>query len=138
MKNRPHVLPVLIVVVSAAAHLACATPQPANTNQPAVNANTASSNSSPAKPAQPAASNSTTGTIEVTSVPPGAGIVLIATDDDTASEPQRKGATPATISGVKPGKYTVNLEKQGYRFYQKEVTVKVGKSVKIAASLKKS
>jgi hypothetical protein len=136
MKNQLHVLTVLIVVVSSAAHLACTTPPPANTNRPAVNANTASSNSSPAKPAQQAESSST-GSIEVSSVPPGARIVLIATDDDAASEPLQKGMTPTTISGVKPGKYTVDLEKQGYRFYQKEVTVKVGKTVKIAASLKK-
>jgi hypothetical protein len=45
--------------------------------------------------------------------------------------------TPTTISGVKPGKYTVDLEKVGYRFFQKEVTVKKGATVKVSATLKK-
>jgi uncharacterized membrane protein len=111
--------------VSVAIQIACATPPPANTNQPSVNANTAPSNSSQAKPAQ--SDNSTTGSIEVTSVPPGARVLLIATDDDSASEPQSKGSTPTTITGVKPGKYTVDLEKSGYRFFQRNVEVKAGK-----------
>lgn len=128
----------LIIVVLAsgsAIHLACATGPTGNTNQPIVNANAAPSNSSQAKPAQQP--DNATGSIEVTSVPAGARVLLIATDDDTASEPQSKGVTPATITGVRPGKYTVDLEKQGYRFFQKEVTVKKGSTVKISATLKK-
>jgi hypothetical protein len=115
--------------------LGCARTPPANTNQPSANANIAPTNSSPTKPAQP--DDKTTGSIEVTSVPPGARILLIATDEDTASEPQSKGLTPNTITGVRPGKYTVDLEKQGYRFFQKEITVKRGAAVKIAATLRK-
>jgi hypothetical protein len=64
-------------------------------------------------------------------------VLLIATDDDTASEPQQKGSTPTTITGVKPGKYTIDLEKPGYRFYQKEITVKRGATARVVATLRK-
>jgi hypothetical protein len=134
MKRTQRVITLLLVGVIVAIQMACA-PAPQNTNQPSANANTAPTNSSQAKNAQP--DNTSTGIIEVTSVPPGARVLLIATDDDTANEPQSKGSTPATITGVRPGKYTVDLEKQGYRFYQKEVTVKKGTTVKVVASLKK-
>jgi len=35
------------------------------------------------------------------------------------------------------GKYTVDLEKPGYKFFQKEVEVKPGKTLKVDAPLKK-
>ena len=137
MSLTPRVLILLLLGLGSAVQIGCTAAPPANTNQqPSVNANTAPANSSQPKAAQQP-DNSTTGTIEVTSVPPGARVLLIATGDDTASEPQSKGSTPTTINGVKPGKYTVDLEKQGYRFYQKEITVKKGSTVKIAATLKK-
>lgn len=136
MTQTSRILIIIVLGLGSAAHIACATAPPANTNQPSVNANAAPSNSSQAKPPQQPDS-STTGSIEVTSVPPGARVLLIATDEDTASEPQSKGSTPTTISGVRPGKYTVDLEKQGYRFFQKDVTVKKGSTVKISATLKK-
>lgn len=142
MRHTPRVLILLLVVVNAALLIACTNPptansnQPtANSNQPAANANTAPPASSQAKPQQP--DTSTTGSIEVTSAPPGARVILIATGDDTASEPQSKGSTPTTITGVRPGKYTVDLEKTGYRFFQRNVEVKAGKAVKINATLKK-
>ncbi len=135
MRHTPRVLILLLVVVNAALLIACTNPPTANSNQPAANANTAPPASSQAKPQQP--DTSTTGSIEVTSVPPGARVILIATGDDTASEPQSKGSTPTTITGVRPGKYTVDLEKTGYRFFQRNVEVKAGKAVKINATLKK-
>jgi hypothetical protein len=116
--------------------MACATAPPANTNQPSVNANATPSNSSQAKPSEQP-NNSTTGTIEVSSVPPGARVLLISTDEDTAGEPQPKGLTPTTITGVQPGKYTVDLERPGYRFFQKDITVKKGSTAKVSATLKK-
>jgi hypothetical protein len=136
MTHTSRVLITLLLGVSSAVHMACATAPPANTNQPSLNANAAPSNSSQAKPAlQPA--DSTTGSIEVTSVPPGARVLLIATDDDTASEPQSKGSTPTTITGVRPGKYTIDLERPGYRFFQRSVEVRAGKTLTINATLKK-
>jgi uncharacterized membrane protein len=135
MKQTPRFL-TLFLLVASAGMMACAKAPTANTNQPSVNANTAQSNSSQTKPA-PQPDNKTTGSIEITSVPPGARVLLIATGEDTAGEPQSKGVTPTTITGVKPGKYTVDLEKQGYKFYQKEITVKKGSTAKIAATLKK-
>lgn len=123
---------------------ACGTTQPANNNLRSANAananaaqsNSSQSNSSPAKPSsQPAAS--TRGTIEVNSVPPGARILLVSTDEAGAGEPKSKGLTPASITGLQPGKYTVDLEKPGYRFFQKEVVVKEGVITKVNAALKK-
>lgn len=136
MKKTPRVLIILSVGASFAMQIACATAPPANSNQPSVNANAASSNSSQTKPSQPP-DHTTTGTIEVVSVPPGARVLLISTDEDTAGEPQPKGVTPATITGVKPGKYTVDLERSGYRFFQKEIVVKKGGTTRVSANLKK-
>ena len=136
MNQTSRVLTIPLLAASFAIQMACSTAPPANTNQPSVNANAAPSNSSQVKPAEQP-SQSSTGAIEVSSVPPGARVLLISTDGDTAGEPQSKGSTPTMINGVKPGKYTVDLEKQGYRFFQKEITVKKGSTVKISATLKK-
>lgn len=136
MRKAPRSFRILFLGVSFAIQIACAPAPPANTNQPSVNVNAAPSNSSQAKPAEQPG-QATTGTIEVISVPAGARVLLIPTDGDTAGEPQSKGSTPTTISGVRPGKYTVDLEKTGYRFFQKDITVKKGSTVKISATLKK-
>jgi len=77
------------------------------------------------------------GSIEVTSSPAGARVLLVDSDEGGAGEPQARGVTPLTITGLKPGKYTVDLERQGYKFFQKEVTVKTGATVKVNAALKK-
>ena len=64
-------------------------------------------------------------------------MLLVSTDVGGAGEPQSKGVTPTTITGLQPGKYTVDLEKPGYKFFQKEIVVKQGSTTKVAASLKK-
>ena len=79
----------------------------------------------------------TTGSIDVTSTPPGARVLLVATDEGGAGEPQPKGITPITITGLAPGKYTVDLEKPGYRFFQKEVNVNAGTVAKVITILRK-
>lgn len=61
----------------------------------------------------------------------------MANDESGAGEPQAKGITPTTITDLAPGKYTVDLEKPGYRFFQKEVNVKAGSTAKVTANLKK-
>jgi hypothetical protein len=118
---------------------ACSTTPPTNRNQRGVNSNAAQSNASQASASQnkPVQQSTTTGSIEVNSVPPGARVLLVSTDEDGAGEPQQKGLTPATIPGLSPGKYTVDLEKPGYKFFQKEVTVKVGSTARVNATLKK-
>lgn len=130
---------------------ACGTTQTVKNNQPSANANTAQSSnsqssaaqssSSPAKqssePAPRQSAASTRGTIEVSSVPPGARVLLVSTDEAGAGEPQSKGLTPTSITGLQPGKYTVDLEKTGYKFFQKQVVVKEGAITKVNASLKK-
>jgi hypothetical protein len=144
LKTGSQIPSVLFLSVSFAMLIACGTSQPANKNLRSANAANASgaqsnpsqSNSSPAKPnSQKAAS--TKGTIEVNSVPPGAKVLLVSTDEAGAGEPQSKGLTPTSITGLQPGKYTVDLEKPGYRFFQKEVVVKEGAITKVNATLKK-
>ena len=136
MKLRLHVLSLLFLGVSFAMETACTHAPPANTNQPNINTNVARSNSSQTKPTQQS-NQSSTGTIEVSSVPPGARVLLISNDEGGAGEPQPKGMTPTTIADIQPGKYTVDLERPGYKFFQKEVTVKAGSTAKVNAMLKK-
>lgn len=76
------------------------------------------------------------GTIEVTSVPAGASVMLIETGEGGAGLPVPKGRTPATIGGLAPGKYIVHLEKSGYRFFQKQVEMKENEVVKVEARLR--
>ena len=64
-------------------------------------------------------------------------MLLISNDEGGAGEPQPKGLTPTTITGIQPGKYTVDLERPGYRFFQKEIVVKAGKTTKVIGTLKK-
>jgi len=118
---------------------ACSTGPTTNSNQRGGNSNAAQSNASQASSSQnkPVQQSTTTGSIEVNSVPPGASVLLVSTDEGGAGEPQQKGLTPATIPGLSPGKYTVDLERPGYKFYQKQVTVKAGSTAKVNATLKK-
>ncbi len=136
MKLRLHVLSLLFLGVSFAVETSCTHAPPANTNQPNINANAAPSNSSQTKPTQQS-NQSSTGKIEVSSVPPGARVLLISNDEGGAGEPQPKGLTPATITGIQPGKYTVDLERPGYKFFQKEIVVKGGETTKVSRTLKK-
>jgi hypothetical protein len=114
----------------------CSGPPP--TNQSGSNRNTnAPVSNSPATNSNAQANQSSKGTIEVSSTPPGARVLLISDDESGAGEPQSKGLTPTTITGVEPGKYTVHLERPGYKFFQKSVTVKAGATAKVSGSLKK-
>lgn len=120
---------------------ACAQVKPAgNANSTASNANQPASNSnaSQAKPANAAGTAASgTGSIQVASAPPGARILLIPVDESGVSEPQMRGATPATITGLSPGKYAVELEKAGYKSFQKEIEVKADSTVTVKAKLRK-
>lgn len=136
MKLRPLVLNLLFLGLGLAMETACTPAPPANTNQSNINTNAAPSNSSQTKPTQQS-NQSTTGTIEVSSVPPGARVLLISNDEGGAGEPQTKGLTPTTITDIQPGKYTVDLERPGYKFFQKEIVVKGGKTTKVSGTLKK-
>ena len=101
MKLRPHVLILLFLGLSLAMETACTPAPPANTNQSNINTNAAPSNSSQTKPTQQS-NQSSTGTIEVSSVPPGARVLLISNDEGGAGEPQPKGLTPTTVTGIQP------------------------------------
>jgi len=136
MRLRPQVLSLLFLGLGLAMETACTPAPPANTNQSNINTNAAPSNSSQTKPTQQS-NQSTTGTIEVSSVPPGARVLLISNDESGAGEPQAKGLTPTTITDIQPGKYTVDLERPGYKFFQKDIVVKGGKTTKVIGTLKK-
>ena len=130
----------LPLALSVSIMSACTSSPPANSNQPQVTSNRNTGNASQANASENKSSQSaqsTTGTIEVSSTPPGARVLLVSDDEGGAGEPQSKGITPTTITGVAPGAYTVDLEKPGYRFVQKKVVVKAGKTARVSASLKK-
>ena len=96
-------------------------------NRPAANANTANANAAPkSKPG--------TGSIEIVSLPAGAGITLVPPSPAT---PQAYGATPATINDLAPGTYTVSLSKTGYKNFQQEVEVKPDAAVRVKAALRR-
>jgi len=103
---------------------------------PASNTNSqANVNAAKAAPAATPA-RASGGTIEIQSTPPGASIVLVSEDEAGAGPPKPYGATPATLTGIAPGKYTVDITKPGFKDYQKEIQVKAGATVKIDARLK--
>jgi PEGA domain-containing protein len=107
-----------------------------NTNtQTSGNSNEARSQSSADKSA-PKAEQAGTGSIEVRSSPPGARVILISLDEDGA-EPQQRGSTPTILTGVPVGKYTIDIEKPGYKFYQKNIKVEENKTVEVSAPLRK-
>lgn len=128
---------------------ACTTSQPGSGAPQTSNASSANSNgqqaagstTSPSKNSNepPAAKMAPagTGSIEITSTPAGARVLLVSIDEGGAGEPQPRGVTPTTITGVYPGKYTVDLEKPGYRFFQKDVVVKENITAKVKANLRK-
>ncbi|MEW6207383.1 MAG: PEGA domain-containing protein [Acidobacteriota bacterium] len=97
---------------------------------------TAVKNTNTQKPEEKPSQTEPTGAIEITSAPSGAQVILIEVTESGAGEPKPRGATPTTIN-LAPGKYTVHLEKTGYKFFQKEVTVKENQTVKVAATLRK-
>src|SRR6185295_4539470 len=147
MRLIPRLLTLMILVCGVIAQIACSSGAPANGNKPvaaanasapsnakAANSNSANTNSAATAGNQNKSTSQTTsstvGTIEVTSTPAGARVLLVATEEDSAGEPQPKGLTPAMIGGIKPGKYTVDVEMPGYKFFQKEVNKKAGATVK--------
>jgi hypothetical protein len=125
----------MLLGVSLAVATACTATSPTKSTES--NANLGATQSNVSKNATGKKPDKTTGAIEVTSVPPGARVLLVPTDEAGAGEPQSKGLTPTTIEGLEPGKYTVDLEMPGYKFFQKEVVVKAGAATKVTATLKK-
>ena len=96
----------------------------------------ATSNTNKAAPAPNASPSKAGGTIEIESTPTGAAVILIRSEDGSAGNPERKGSTPLTITGVAPGQYSIDLEKTGFKSFQKDVDVKENKTLKIRATLK--
>ena len=73
--------------------IACTSTLPANNNQTNTNANVAQSNPVNNNSSQKT-QQANMGGIEVTSVPPGAGVTLIPTSEDGAGVPRSYGLTP--------------------------------------------
>ena len=138
-------IPVLaLIALTLLITASCASP-PAETNSnstPAASPGTAPAASpAPAAPAPSAptaeSEASATGSIKIESTPVGAEVLLITEAVGGAGPPEPRGTTPMTITDLAPGTYTVHLEKPGYKFFQKSIQVKPGKSATITATLKK-
>jgi hypothetical protein len=69
---------------------------------------------------------SLTGSLVITSIPDGAL---------TYVDGQYRGTTPLLLSGIKPGVYTVLVEKEGYESWDTEVEVRAGRSSTTSARL---
>lgn len=123
-----------LALVSVLFH-ACTQGSQGGSNQNANNAN-ASQPQAPAATASQPASQPTLGSIKIGSRPAGAAVLLIS-EEGGAGQPQPRGSTPATITGLQPGKYAVHLEKPGYKAFQKSVEVKANETTSITADLKK-
>lgn len=63
--------------------------------------------------------------------------MLVSTDEGGTGAPESKGVTPAMLGGIAPGKYTVDIELNGYHYYQKDINLKAGATIRIDAKLKK-
>jgi hypothetical protein len=136
MKTKPRAA--LLIAFQALLLTACTSPPAAeNRNAAAGNRNATASANQPAPPAAAEQKRLTVGSIEVTSTPPKAKVLLILRDESGASEPQPRGVTPTTIERLSPGKYTVHLELPGYRFYQQNVEVKENTTTKVKAVLRR-
>jgi len=118
---------------------------PASNNNNKAPGNTAPDNTNGTKRviANPANANAAsqskpgTGSIEIGSLPVGAGITLVLIAEGGIGTPQSYGPTPATINDLAPGKYMINLSMNGYKPFQQEVEVKAGGTVRVKAALKK-
>ena len=155
MKTITRILVLILISINLVIAIGCAQGQPANSN----NQNSASSNQNPtsnnqntaaiaqgnanaSETRQKANSNSSkavgsgAGSIEVTSTPPRASVILISLDEDGA-EPEPRGFTPTTLNDIPVGKYTVNIELPGYKYFQKNIKVTEGKTIKVTAPLRK-
>lgn len=147
MKTRYVLLALAMIILSAFAacspaenHNAANGNGNSNAARPATNANTGNANVANANAANAnaaAKSKPGTGTLEIASTPPGAGITLIPSAEDSNGLPQAYGATPATINDLAPGKYDIQLSKPGYKTFLKGITVKAGSTTKVTATLKK-
>ncbi|MDH5491572.1 MAG: PEGA domain-containing protein, partial [Myxococcales bacterium] len=81
----------------------------------------------PAEPAEPVADPSTTGTVWVSSEPPGAEISLNSTPTGEL--------TPAQITGLWPGNYRVTLRLEGHRTYRTRTRLEAGRVAQVSATL---
>ncbi len=143
----------LLIFAGALLLVACTKPPQPETAARTANTNTAASSQPEefkmderlkAKPEQKAlveemkaAGQSGTGGLEINSAPPGALVILIENFGDSAGEPKQRGVTPTTLTDLPVGKYTVHLEKPGFKFAQRSAEVKANVTAKINFSLKK-
>ncbi len=153
MKPVSHTIAGLLIVSAALLLAACTNPPPPETSQQTANANLAAGSQPEeykmderlkAKPEQQAqlaelkaAAQSGTGGLEIISTPPGAVVILIENFGDSAGEPKPRGVTPTILTDLAVGKYTLHLEKPGYKFAQKSVEVTANKTAKISLTMKK-
>ena len=135
MERAGRVAALAVVFMSLLLMSACTQRQP---DLSAQNANTAP-RSEPAPVILPKdQSKAGMGSIKVGSRPMGATIILMAEDENgQLGRPQVRGATPTTIIDLTPGKYTVHLELNGYKAFQKSIEVKADETSTVVTDLKR-
>ncbi|HJQ69936.1 MAG TPA: PEGA domain-containing protein [Blastocatellia bacterium] len=138
MRKTAGVLTLVFLLTTALGLLSCARPASDTGNR---NAPAAANDNSPPTPSPgttPARSEaSELGSIRVESTPAGAEVLLITEAVGGAGPPEPRGTTPTTITDLAPGKYTIHLEKPGYKFFQKSVELKPGATATVTATLRK-
>ncbi|HET7207037.1 MAG TPA: PEGA domain-containing protein [Terriglobales bacterium] len=88
---------------------------------------TAENKSTETKPAESVAAEATKGTVNVSSNPTGADVLV---DGDFV------GNSPASLK-LAPGKHAITVKMTGYKDWSKEITVQSGSEVQLTASLEK-
>ena len=81
----------------------------------------------PSPPAQPARSAPTTGELRVSSSPSGATVLL---------DGRRIGATPVSVSGLRPGRHSLSIRRRGYETSVRPVDIRPGGVFEAAIDLR--
>lgn len=143
MKISNRMLPASFFAACLLALVSCTPPQPstnanqANRNQSAQGNTNQQANINAARvELKPPPPGPGTANVEIISTPPGADVILILRSEDSDGQPKEYGLTPTTVN-VPAGKYLINLEMSGYRYFQREVTLKEGETRKVNAKLQK-
>jgi hypothetical protein len=143
MSSLRHLLLASLIACSLVFASACTKSSPANNNSNQTNSSPVANTPNPVpmpavrgeatvKPPKPGKGN-----IQVMSMPSGAGVTLLPTDESGASAPQTYGRTPVTIADLAPGTYTVQVALSGYKTFVKDMKVTPNSTLKVNAALKK-
>ena len=118
--NLSYRLLILACIAVAIATAGCATSEPSGNTNKNSSANINASQPKTAADAPPAkTSQPGTGSIEVSSTPSGARVLLVAVDEGGAGEPQARGLTPTTITTFTPVSTRLILKSPATSFFRR-------------------